>query len=85
MNFKVKKGTRCKMCGESILAEHEDMAAFTEKMGRFRNTARLSTVRMRENENAVECHEQEEDVFFFHPDCIKSVLRANCFDWLKDD
>ena len=85
MNFKVKKETCCKMCGESILVEHEGMSAFTEQMGRFRNTTRLSTIRTREGDSTIECHEQEEDVFFFHPDCIKSVLRANCFDWLKDD
>ena len=85
MNFKAKKETRCKMCGVSILIEHDDLVPFTEKMGRFCDTTRLSTIRVREHENTIECHEQEEDVFYFHPDCIKSVLRANCFEWLKGD
>jgi hypothetical protein len=85
MNYKINKETRCKMCGDSILIGHKDMASFIEKMGRFCDISRLSTIKMREHENTIECHEQKEDVFYFHPDCIKSVLKANCFNWLKDD
>ncbi len=83
MNFKISKDTQCMACGDSILDEHETMSDFVARMGRFRNITKLSTVQMYENDKTVECSEHREDTFFFHPDCIKSVIRENHFNWLK--
>jgi hypothetical protein len=83
MNYKISKETRCKMCGKEIDYKEPEISNFGIATASFDNIMKLSYIRMFDGGEFIECAERADDVFYFHPDCGKALLKINHFDWLN--
>ena len=83
MNYKISKETCCKMCGKEIDLEDSYDKGLKIETASFDNVMKLSSIRMYDGDDFIECVERKEETFYFHPYCAETLLNKNHFDWLK--
>tara|TARA_Y100000310_G_C20350642_1_gene654176 strand:- start:8 stop:304 length:297 start_codon:yes stop_codon:yes gene_type:complete len=83
VNYKISKETCCKMCGQEINLKEPAPDKFEVTHPSFLNVMKLSSIRMYDSGEFIECSEHGEDAFYFHPDCARALLPENHFIWLK--
>jgi hypothetical protein len=75
------------MCGKEINLEKSLSESWSsaEAEAIFDHAMKLSSIRMYDDGEFIECAEQNDHAFYFHSHCAKALLRKNHFNWLKGD